>query len=191
MRRKNAQAGDITDSVFEEDRERFATFACRWDAPVPVPDRADFRFVSKNGEIRRCGSLLYPHHPEQPAGLVNIIDNTEWEEYRERVEQTKERRHEIMRAIAHRVEDATPADYGYLNLLLQDPRSFGMTDEAQQILTGCKKRGPRTPDHQPDAGTLSAGRGRKPASITRSFPSGRWPMPSLRTEGMPSRRRLQ
>ena len=59
-----------------------------------------------------CGSLLYPiTRNNRPAGLVNIIDNTEWEEYRERVEQTKERRHEIMRAIAHDLEDATPADY--------------------------------------------------------------------------------
>ena len=114
---------DITDSVFEEDRERFATFAGRWDAPVPVPDRAEFRFVSKNGEIRRAVLYFTPiTRNNRPAGLVNIIDNTEWEEYRERVEQTKERRHEIMRAIAHELRTPLQPIMGYLNLLLQDPR---------------------------------------------------------------------
>jgi PAS domain S-box-containing protein len=131
---------DLADSVLDEDKDRFRTFAGRWDTVAPVPDRAEFRFVSKKGEIRRAVLYFTPiTRDNRPAGLVNIIDNTEWEEYRERMEQTKERRHEIMRAVAHELRTPLQPIMGYLNLLLHDPQSFGLTDEARQILDRCAK----------------------------------------------------
>ncbi|MGA2105814.1 MAG: HAMP domain-containing sensor histidine kinase, partial [Methanoregula sp.] len=75
----------------------------------------------------------------RPAGLINIVDNTEWEEYRGRVEQTKERRKEMMRAVAHELRTPLQPILGYLNLLLQDRNSFGITDETWQILDRCAK----------------------------------------------------
>ncbi|MGD0533872.1 MAG: PAS domain-containing sensor histidine kinase [Methanoregula sp.] len=131
---------DLADSVLDQDRERFMTFAGRWNAATPVPDRAEFRFATKSGEIRRAVLYFTPiTRNNKPAGLINIIDNTEWEEYREQVEQTKERRREMMRAVAHELRTPLQPIMGYLNLLLHDPHSFGVTDETRQILDRCTK----------------------------------------------------
>jgi PAS domain S-box-containing protein len=131
---------DLADSVIDEDKERFMTFAGRWDTAAPVPDRAEFRFTTKSGETRQAVLYFTPiTRDNRPAGLINIIDNTEWEEYRERVEQTKERRREMMRAVAHELRTPLQPIMGYLNLLLQDPKSFGVTDETRQILERCAK----------------------------------------------------
>jgi len=131
---------DLADSVLDEDRERFRIFASRWEAAVPEPDQDEFRFVTKSGTIRRAVLYFTPiTRNNRQAGLINIIDNTEWEEYRERVEQTKERRREIMQAIAHELRTPLQPVMGYLNLLLHDPRSFGLTDEARQIVDRCAK----------------------------------------------------
>ena len=131
---------DLGDSVLDADKERFMTFAGRWDIAAPVPDRAEFRFATKSGEIRRAVLYFTPiTRDNRQVGLINLIDNTEWEEYRERVEQTKERRREMMRAVAHELRTPLQPVMGYLNLLLQDPKSFGVTDETRQILDRCAK----------------------------------------------------
>ncbi|HVP97320.1 PAS domain-containing sensor histidine kinase [Methanoregula sp.] len=131
---------DITDIVTDEDKDRFLKFAHRWNIPSPVPDRSEFRFVTKRGEIRRAVLYFTPIiRNNRPACLVNIVDNTEWEEYRERVEQTRERRREMMRAVAHELRTPLQPVLGYLNLLLQDPQSFGVTEETRQILDRCAK----------------------------------------------------
>ena len=131
---------NIADSVLEEDKDRFATFAGRWELPTPVPDRAEFRFITKKGEIRRAVLYFTPIiRNNRPAGLINIVDNTEWEEYRERVEQTRERRREMMRTVAHELRTPLQPVLGYINLLLQDRNSFGITDETWQILDRCAK----------------------------------------------------
>ena len=124
--------------VIDEDKVRFTSFANRWDLHTPAPDRAEFRFLTKTGEIRRAILYFTPiTRNNQPAGLINLVDNTEWEEFRERVEQTKERRREMMRAVAHELRTPLQPVLGYLNLLLQDPRSFGVTEETRQILERC------------------------------------------------------
>ena len=131
---------DLQENILPEDRERFAAFAGRWAAAAPAADRAEFRLITKSGEVRRAVLYFTPIvRDNHPAGLINIIDNTEWEEYRERVEQTKERRREMMRAVAHELRTPLQPVLGYLNLLLQDPKSFGVTGETRKILEQCAK----------------------------------------------------
>ena len=131
---------DLKESIIPEDRERFGIFAARWSAPAPVADRAEFRMTTKSGEIRRAVLYFTPITRDgRPAGLVNVIDNTEWEEYRERVEQTRERRREMMQAVAHELRTPLQPVLGYLNLLLQDTKAFGLTEETKQILERCAK----------------------------------------------------
>lgn len=131
---------DLADCVFMEDKNRFIAFSSQWVAAVPVPDRDEFRFVTKTGEIRRAVLFFTPiTRDKQQAGLINIIDNTEWEEFREHVEQTKERRREIMQAVANELRAPLEPVAGYLHLLIHDPRSFGLTPEARQIIDRCAK----------------------------------------------------
>jgi len=131
---------NLADLVIPEDKDRFRSFSDRWGFVEPAPDRDEFRFLTKNGETRRAVLYFTPIiRNNRPAGLVNIIDNTEWEEYRERVEQTKERRREMMRAVAHELRTPLQPVLGYLNLLLQDPPAFGVTEETRQILERCAK----------------------------------------------------
>lgn len=131
---------DLTEIIIPEDRERFAAFTGRWTAAAPVPDRAGFCLVTKKREVRRAVLYFTPiTRDNRPAGLINIIDNTEWEEYREQVEQTKERRREMMREVAHELMTPLQPVVGDLTLLVQDPESFGLTGETRQILERCLK----------------------------------------------------
>jgi len=131
---------DLADFILTEDRERFAAFAGRWTAGAPVPDRAGFCLVTKKGEVRRAVLYFTPIIREnRPAGLINIIDNTEWEEYREQVEQTRERRREMMSEVARELMTPLQPVLGDLNVLLQDSKSFGLTDETRQILERCRR----------------------------------------------------
>ncbi|WP_292367622.1 PAS domain-containing sensor histidine kinase [Methanoregula sp. UBA64] len=129
---------DLKEIIIPEDQERFAAFAGRWTAAAPVPDRAGFCLVTKKREVRRAVLYFTPITRDNlPACLINIIDNTEWEEYREQVEQTKERRREMMREVAQELMTPLQPVVGDLTLLVQDSESFGLTGETRQILERC------------------------------------------------------
>ncbi|MFA5331140.1 MAG: PAS domain-containing sensor histidine kinase [Methanoregula sp.] len=128
------------DFIQDGDRDRFREFFGKWGAPAPVPDRAEFRFRSKTGETRKAMLYFTPiTRNNGPAALLSLIDNTEWEAFRTQVEQTNERRRDIMQAVAHEIRTPLQPIIGYINLLIQDPAAFGLNEEALRILDRCAK----------------------------------------------------
>ena len=55
---------DIAESVLDDDKDRFGTFAGRWDIPAPVPDSLGVPVYHKKRRDPACGPLLHPNHPE-------------------------------------------------------------------------------------------------------------------------------
>jgi PAS domain S-box-containing protein len=126
--------------IHPDDKERFLAFSKAWDAPSPDADRAEFRFVSKSGETKSVMLYFTPiTKKKNPAGLINIVDNTDWERLKESVQQGNERRRGMISTVAHELRTPLQPIIGYLNLLLQDPKAFGVTDETRQILERCVK----------------------------------------------------
>lgn len=126
--------------IHKDDLARFREFSGRWDNPEPVPDRAEFRFCAKNGNTKKAMLYFTPiRRNDGPAALLSLIDNTEWEAFRTQVEETNERRRDIMQAVAHEIRTPLQPIIGYINLLIQDPEAFGLNEEALRILDRCAK----------------------------------------------------
>jgi PAS domain S-box-containing protein len=131
---------DLADFVLPDDREAFLAFSRQWESADPVASRAEFRFFAKDQKTRRGVLFFTPIiRNGKAACLINIVDNTEWEEFREHVEQTNERRRDIISTVAHDLRTPLQPIMGYLNLLMQDPQAFGVTEETRQILERCVK----------------------------------------------------
>ena len=107
---------------------------------MPAADRTEFRFISKSGEIK-SGMLYFTPitRKKNPAGLINIVDNTDWERLKESVQLGNERRRGLISTVAQELSTPLQPITGYLNLLLQDQKAFGVTDETRQILERCVK----------------------------------------------------
>jgi len=131
---------ELAEFILPDDREAFLAFSRQWETGSSVSSHAEFRFLAKDNRIRRGVLFFTPiTRNGKAAGLVNIVDNTEWEEFREHIEQTNERRRDIISTVAQEIRTPLQPIMGYLNLLIQDPQTFGVTEEARQILERCIK----------------------------------------------------
>lgn len=131
---------ELAGFILPEDKEQFLTFSGSWTGPNPVADRAEFRFVSKTGETRNGMVYFTPiQMKDEPAGLLNIIDHTDWERLKESVQISNERRRGMISTVAQELRTPLQPIMGYLNLLMQDPNAFGITEETRQILERCMK----------------------------------------------------
>ncbi|MDO9550750.1 MAG: HAMP domain-containing sensor histidine kinase, partial [Methanoregula sp.] len=67
------------------------------------------------------------------------VDITEKEQLRERIAQDNDRRRGIISTVAHELRTPLQPIMGYLNLLTEDPETYGVTDETKVILDRCAK----------------------------------------------------
>jgi PAS domain S-box-containing protein len=105
----------------------------------PLPSgKTEFRFLTKKAEVKRATLFSTPIiQGGKPAVLVNIVDISEREKLKEQIEQDNERRRGVISTVAHELRTPLQPIMGYLNLLMQDPKGFGLTEETQQILDRC------------------------------------------------------
>ena len=66
-----------------------------------------------------------------PAVLINLIDITEQKILQERIQQDNERRQTIISSVAHDLRTPLQPIMGYIEMLTQDPKAFGITEETQ------------------------------------------------------------
>lgn len=131
---------DLLTLVHEKDRAEFFRFISAkgdMDAPAEI---GECRFIAKNGE-ERLGAIFLTHivQQDEPALLINLVDITEREKLKERIEKDKEQRRGIISSVAHELRTPLQPIMGYLNLLTQDPQTYGVTDETRAILDRCAK----------------------------------------------------
>ncbi len=103
-------------------------------------NKVEYRFLSKNGEIRLAAAFFSPIQQKgETSLLINLVDITEKEQLKERIEQDSERSRVIIRSVADELRTPLQPIMGYLNLLTGDPQAYGVTDETRVILDRCAK----------------------------------------------------
>lgn len=124
----------------EEDRQRLPTLPVTPDARQPLPSGMDLRCVTKSGETR-LATLFFTWISQKgaPVVLVNLVDITEHERLKESIQLDRERRQGIFSTVAHELRTPLQPIMGYLNLLMQDPKTYGVTDETKAILDRCAR----------------------------------------------------
>lgn len=97
-----------------------------------------FEFRTAAGEHRSAELTTFPiTHFGKPALLIHVIDTTEKQLLKERIESDNERRRGILMTVAHELRTPLQPILGYLNLLIDDPVESGLTDETRKILERC------------------------------------------------------
>ena len=131
---------DLRPIIHPDDRNRFPVFPAAPDPRHPLPGITDLRFLTKSGETR-LGTLFFTWIVQKgsPAVLINLVDITEHERLKETIQQDNERRRGIISTVAHELRTPLQPIMGYLNLLTQDPETYGVTDETRAILDRCAK----------------------------------------------------
>jgi PAS domain S-box-containing protein len=124
--------------VNPSDREEFTMYVKQCTDVTPTAKRCEFRFVTKSGDIR-VALLLATQimHEGEPEILMNIIDISEKQRFEEKIQLDNERRRGIIITVAHELRTPLQPILGYLNLLVQDPAGFGITDDTKKILERC------------------------------------------------------
>jgi PAS domain S-box-containing protein len=131
---------DLLTLIHEEDRAEFYKFISAKSGNSDLPEIRECRFVTKSKKTA-LGALFFTRITQQgvPAILINLLDITEREQLKERIAKDREQRHGIISSVAHELRTPLQPIMGYLNLLTQDPTSYGVTDETRAILDRCAK----------------------------------------------------
>jgi len=120
------------------DLDAFTEFAAKWVQKIPAKHSKEFRFLTKNGEIR-IGALFTNQvmHMGNPATLVNIVDISEKQRLEDQIHMDNERRRGVIVTVAHELRTPLQPILGYLNLLISDAEGFGIKDDTRKILERC------------------------------------------------------
>ena len=131
---------DLLTLVHEEDRAEFFRFISAPGEKTYLPEIRECRFITKNGDVR-LGALFFTHiiQRSMPALLINLVDITEREKLKEKILKDTELHQGIISTVAHELRTPLQPIMGYLNLLTQDPQTYGVTDETRAILDRCAK----------------------------------------------------
>jgi len=131
---------DLLKLIHEEDRVDFFPADTAGKEKAALPEIREYRFITKTGSVR-LGTLFFTRISQKgvPAWLINLVDITEQEELKERIQQDNDRRRGIISTVAHELRTPLQPIMGYLNLLTQDPQTYGVTEETRAILDRCAK----------------------------------------------------
>jgi len=131
---------DLLTLVHEEDRTEFFRFISANSDNTDLPEIRECRFITKTGGTRLAALFVTPITQRgTPALLINLVDITEREQLKDRIEKDNERRQGIISSVAHELRTPLQPIMGYLNLLTQDPKTYGVTEETMAILDRCAK----------------------------------------------------
>ena len=131
---------DLLMLIHNDDKADFLTILGQSGNQNGKTDKVDYRFLSKNGEIRLAAAFFSPIQQKgETSLLINLVDITEKEQLKERIEQNNERSRGIISSVAEGLRTPLQPIMGYLNLLTGDPQTYGVTEETKVILDRCAK----------------------------------------------------
>jgi PAS domain S-box-containing protein len=129
---------DLIFCVDTRDHEAFHTFATHTTDDTSLADRGEFRFITKSGEMRVAILFTMPiPYSGESATLVNLVDISEKQRLEDKIQLDNERRRGIIITVAHELRTPLQPILGYLNLLIQDPKDYGILDDTKKILERC------------------------------------------------------
>jgi PAS domain S-box-containing protein len=131
---------DLLPLIHADDRPDFFTLLATPENSRGKTRKVEYRFLAKTGETRLAAAFFSPIQQKgETSLLINLVDITEKEQLKERIEQDNERRRGIISTVAHELRTPLQPIMGYLNLLTEDPKAYGVTDETRVILDRCAK----------------------------------------------------
>jgi PAS domain S-box-containing protein len=131
---------DLLTLVPEADRAEFYKFISDRNGTAGTPAIRECRFITKTGGERLAALFFTPIVQQgSPALLINLVDITEREELKDRIQKDTELRHGIISTVAHELRTPLQPIMGYLNLLTNDPATYGVNEETRAILDRCAK----------------------------------------------------
>jgi PAS domain S-box-containing protein len=129
---------DLLFLLDSRDKDKFGEFRKRMVSESELTDGTEFRFMTKSGGLRVAIAFVNPiMHNNQPATMMNLVDISVQQRLEEKIQQDNERRRGIIITVAHELRTPLQPILGYLNLLIQDPKGFGILDDAKKMLERC------------------------------------------------------
>jgi PAS domain S-box-containing protein len=121
--------------IHKDDRLEFNRFFRERGTPKSLSDMTEYRFITKTGKIRLAALFFTPITQKgTPGVLINLVDLSEREQLKERIENDNERRREMLSTVAGELRSLLKPVMGYLNMLTDNPKAHGVTDETRAIL---------------------------------------------------------
>ena len=129
---------DLLFFIDPSDHQEFARFTNNQVNETQEPGRGEFHFITKSGQKRVAIVLTTPiMDGTEPAILINLVDISEKQRFEDKIRLDNERRRGIIITIAHELRTPLQPILGYLNLLIDDPQGYGITNETKKILERC------------------------------------------------------
>lgn len=126
--------------TFVEERDRASCHDREktWEEHPVIITESGFGFRPASGELRTAELTTMPSmYSGKPAVLIHVIDTTEKQLLKDKIESDNERRRGILMTIAHELRTPLQPILGYLNLLVEDPKDAGLTEGTLKILERC------------------------------------------------------
>ena len=131
---------ELSNLIDTSARERFHAFLNPTETKTPPTPVSEFAVISKTGETKHALFFFTPlMKGEHPAALINIVDTMEREKPKGSVPQTNDHDHDIIKILVQELRTPLQPIMGYLTMLIQDPKTYGITNETCQILIRCVK----------------------------------------------------
>jgi len=103
-----------------------------------LPQHYEIRLKDRKGNIKNVYVIL-DMIPETPRRVYSLLDITELRKIEEDLRHELIRKREFIILAAHELRTPLQPVMGYLNLVLDDPESFGLNEDAKVILGKCSK----------------------------------------------------
>jgi PAS domain S-box-containing protein len=126
--------------IYPEDQVNFLHFCHLAQTGSSIPVRTDVSVLNKSGKILPV-ILFFTKifQDKSPAVLVNLVDVPEPESTKGQPTQDNKRERGIISTFAYELRTPLQPIMGYINLLMQDPETYGVSEETRIILDRCAK----------------------------------------------------
>ncbi len=126
--------------IHPSDQEDFKKSCNLAETRSTPPGRSEVSILVKTGKIRPA-TLFFTRILQNgtPAVLINLMDIPGQESLKQQIQQDSRRQRGIISTFAYELRTPLQPIMGYINMLTQDPESFGVTDETKVILDRCAK----------------------------------------------------
>ena len=106
---------DLLELIHDDDTSEFLNIQAHSGDQKGKTCKMEFRFISKNGEIRLAAAFFSPIQQKgETSLLINLVDITEKEQLRERIEQDSERSRGLISKVADELRTPPSANHGIL-----------------------------------------------------------------------------
>jgi PAS domain S-box-containing protein len=120
------------------DHEEFRSSCHLAETRSMPPVRSEVSILIKSAKVRPT-TLFFTRILQNgaPAVLINVVDIPGQESLKDQISQDSQRQRGIISTFAYELRTPLQPIMGYINMLTQNPESFGVTDETKVILDRC------------------------------------------------------